>query len=636
MANPFLRRATEYIRDDASFLGIVSPAPLTTFLAKHPRRADLFDLPVRIVGAPGSGKTMLASLAEFRLVEAVLRDQTNQTNKDLASALQQAGFLDDGRPAVAAVRVPMESEYRDFWELPYPDTVKTRLALRLIQARAMLGLLRNLTADGSRPIEAIRFIGRGDSEPRLEQVGGLSAAAVKARATEVQRAIYAIGSGLVAPDLDALPPAATEPYQPFAAIREIEIDWFEQPLVLKPLVILDDVHALHPAQFEQMFAELARREIRFGRWMMMRLDALSPGAVFRSADSLETHNLKPDRDFINVFMQGHSDRNTERKQFRGMAVDMADRYLPLVQALKNRNATHFRRLVPDEPPRLTEAKIRDLTGTVEREQRRLEIGPSRRADIDALVTSYMTGTQSGDREPEVALAMSRILMQRYVNRIAHLTPSLFEKFDPEPKKPLKADAAIAEAARQQLNDEYGRPFHYGVDDICDASNENAELFLQLAGALVARMETLAIRGRPPALTPAIQQATLAEKAREIMDGWAFPFARRVRAMVDAIGAQCREVSLTANARLGAGANAVGVPEEEMQALLTSDGEFILVLKQAVAHGAFAFQRNYGQGSRLWCLIELSGVACLAHGLTFKRGGFLERRVADLEQIGTAV
>ena len=32
MANPFLRRATEYIRDEASFLGIVSPAPLTTFL----------------------------------------------------------------------------------------------------------------------------------------------------------------------------------------------------------------------------------------------------------------------------------------------------------------------------------------------------------------------------------------------------------------------------------------------------------------------------------------------------------------------------------------------------------------------------------------------------------------------------
>mgnify|MGYP000937086847 CR=1 FL=1 len=30
MANPFLRRATEYVREDESFLSIVSPAPLTT------------------------------------------------------------------------------------------------------------------------------------------------------------------------------------------------------------------------------------------------------------------------------------------------------------------------------------------------------------------------------------------------------------------------------------------------------------------------------------------------------------------------------------------------------------------------------------------------------------------------------
>ena len=576
---------------------------------------------------------MLASLAEFRLVEAVLRDQTNETNKDLASALEQAGFLNDGHPVVAAVRVPMESEYRDFWELPYPDIVKTRLALRLIQARTMLGLLRNLTGDGLRPLDAIRFVGRESSEAQLEQIGGLAAAGVRARALEVQRAIYTIGSGLVAPDLDQLPAAATEPYQPFEAIREVEIDWFGRPLTLKPLVMLDDVHALHPAQFEQMFAELARREIRFGRWMMMRLDALSPGAVFRSAESLETHNLKPDRDFINVFMQGHSDRNTERKQFRGMAVDMADRYLPGVQALKNRNATHFKRLVPDEPPRLTEAKMRELSQAVDRDQRRLEIGSSRRAEIDGLATAHLAGTQSGDREPEVALAMSRILMQRYANRISHLTPSLFEDFDPNPKKPLKADAAIAEAARQQLNADYGRPFHYGVDDVCDASNENAELFLQLAGALVARMETLAIRGRPPALTPSTQQDALTKKAREIMDGWTFPFARRVRAIVDSVGAECREMSLQPNARLGAGANAVGVPEEEMSALIDSNDEFAFVLKYAVAHGALSFQREYGQGGRLWCLIELSGVACLAYGLTFKRGGFLERRVVDLAQIG---
>ena len=71
MSNPFLRRATEYIRDDSAFLSIVSPEPLTAFVAKHKNRPLLFQQTVRVIGTPGSGKTMMASLVEFRLVENV-------------------------------------------------------------------------------------------------------------------------------------------------------------------------------------------------------------------------------------------------------------------------------------------------------------------------------------------------------------------------------------------------------------------------------------------------------------------------------------------------------------------------------------------------------------------------------------
>lgn len=632
MANPFLRRATEYIRDDASFLAIVSPSPLTTFLARHARRDDLFDVPVRIVGAPGSGKTMLAMLAEFRLVEAILRDQTIPTNRDLAAALAEAGFLTAGRPSVAAVRVPMESDYRDFWELPYDDAVKTKLVLWLVQARAILGLIRNLTASGRRSVDDIRFVAREGAETMIEEYGGTTAAGMRDRALQVQRAISSIGAGLVAPKLADLPLAATEPYQPFEAIRSVEIDWNGERLSLAPLAMLDDVHALHPVQFEQMFVSLARREIKFGRWMMMRLDALSPGAVLQSPESFETHNLQRDRDFINVFMQGRTDRTTERRQFRTMALDMADRYLPLVQTLRNRNATQFAALVPTQPPTLSDAKYRDLLVDADRDQRKLDVSVRRRASIDALVADHIATSLTGDREREVAVAMSRILMHRYANRIANLEPSLFEDFDPDPKTPLKADAAVSEAARLHLNEEFGRPFHYGLENLCDASNENAELFLQLAGTLVARMETRAIRGQQPALPAAVQQEALATKAIEIMDGWSFAYARRVRALVDAMARECREVSLAPNARLGAGANAVGIPEDEIRTLLEGDDETASILKFAVAHGAIVVQRDYGQGGRSWCLVELSGIVCLAHGLTLKRGGFLERRVEHLAEM----
>jgi hypothetical protein len=365
---------------------------------------------------------------------------------------------------------------------------------------------------------------------------------------------------------------------------------------------------------------------------MMRLDALSPGAVFRSAKSLATHNLQPDRDFIDVFMQGGESRIKERRRFREMAADMADRYLPRVQAFRNRSATNFKRLVPDEPPRLSQSKMNELKAQIERDQRRYEVTASRRTSIEQLVAGYFAGAQTGDHEAEVGLAMVRILMARYANRINDRQVSLFDEYDPEPRTPLKADAPVAEGARLHLHDMTGRAFHYGFDTLCDASNENAELFLQLAGALVARMETQAIRGRSLALPASAQQDVLRSKAVEIMDDWAFPFARRVRNMVDAIGAECLEVSLTPNARLGYGANAIGILETDIAALLVSNDELALVLKYAVAHGAIEVTRDYGQGGKIWCLIELSGVACLAHGLTLRRGGFLERDLDYLRKV----
>ncbi|MCM0751654.1 hypothetical protein DEA98_10780 [Brucella pseudogrignonensis] len=209
-----------------------------------------------------------------------------------------------------------------------------------------------------------------------------------------------------------------------------------------------------------------------------------------------------------------------------------------------------------------------------------------------------------------------------------MTPSLFEDFDPDPKSPLKADSGVSEAARFHLSDNWKRAYHYGISDLCDASNENAELFLQFAGAL-ARMETRVIRGKNPGLNAAAQENVLVEKARSIMDGWSFAFARRVRLFVDAIARECLEVSRSPNARLGAGANAIGIPEEEIQELLRGESELAFVLKHALANGAIIVRRNYGQGGRSWCLIELSGTVCLAHGLTFKRGGFLEKRISYL-------
>ena len=629
MSNPFLRRATEYIRDDSAFLAIVSPESLTAFLASHPKKSALFDLPVRVIGSPGSGKTMMATLVEFRRVESILRGQRNTNNRTLAAALAASGFIVDGKPAIAAVRLPMEAEYRDFWELPYDAQVKTRLVLSLIQARFVIGLFRNLTGAGRRDAEDIEFIARDDSDALLTQIGGTAAAALLRRALDVEQAVYKVGASLLPPRLEDLPAAARDPYQPFEALRLLRITWEGKPLELTPLVILDDAHTLHPDQFEGLFRTLTRREVRIGRWIMMRLDALSPSAVFRSRGEETLPGLKRDRDYLDILMQSEGEREVDRKRFRRMATDMADRYLPGVKALRDRNYKEFGPLLLEEPPTLSAAKLRELEAKVAREQRRLQISDERRAKIDDIVARYVKGAKNVDLGEDVRLGMSRVLMHRYHVRTAR-EPSLFG--DPEPSRPLIAKSDVAEAARLFLHSEFGRPLHYGLDTVCDASNENAELFLQLAGALVDRMETRAIRGHDPALSPGQQQAVLRDRGEEMIESWSFPYARLVRQLVDEIAHHCQDTSLKPNAHLGAGANAIGIPEPDMQTLLGSRTELAEVLKYAIAYSGLVAVRDYGQGGKLWCLLELPGPACLKHSLTLKRGGFLEWRVDDLAAI----
>ena len=187
---------------------------------------------------------------------------------------------------------------------------------------------------------------------------------------------------------------------------------------------------------------------------------------------------------------------------------------------------------------------------------------------------------------------------------------------------------MAHGARLHLHHEYNRPFHFGVDDVCDASNENAEVFLQFAGHLVANIETRAIRNNSLPLPPSEQQAILRDKAKAMMTAWSFPYAKQVQRMVESIGAACQKESLLPNAPLGAGANAIGILEDEMLQL-DADDILGLVLKHAIANGAITIERDYGQGGKLWALIELTGTVGLVYGLTSQRGGFLVRKTEYL-------
>lgn len=631
MINPFEKRATEYLRDDEAFLAVVTPEPLATFFQKPAREGRLYDRLAIIVGTPGSGKTTLARLFQYSTLRTLLRNRGTNNYKPLIDTLTACGALVDGQPSLIGGRLPLEAEYREFWEFPYPDELKTRLMIALLQARTVLAWLRNVQAAGV-SLDHIEIVPRTDAEAALTAIGGVSGHTLLAKARDIELAIYRISAALMPPDIAEIDDEAAAAYRPFDVIESFRVVDGEETLLLRPLVIFDDAHSLHPAQLAALQRWLARRELKVARWILTRLDALTPADVLLDVDSApdKEPGLKRAREITDIWMQSGEDRLSQRRAFRKMAKDMAGRYLSQMDVFNRRRLNTLGDLLSTAPEMISSSKRERLVQQVDALQRRHVVSAARREGLEQDIATYLEG--NGEDGEDLRLAMLAILMERYAKRVPQ--HGLFDQVDDdaEPSRPLTVDASIAEGARIHLLHRHDRPTYFGIDNLCDASSENAEQFLQLAARLVSHSETQLIRAKPATLKSGVQHKLLRERASEIVREWDFPQQQLVRRLADGIAAECVAKSLEGNASLGGGATAFGILQEEFEEIPDKYPDLARALQFGVAYNAFVLVPNYGTKKRNWCLIELGGVLLLHHGLTLKRGGFLERRTDDLVRL----
>jgi hypothetical protein len=251
-----------------------------------------------------------------------------------------------------------------------------------------------------------------------------------------------------------------------------------------------------------------------------------------------------------------------------------------------------------------------------------------RKDLEKEITTYFEGAASEDDAADVRLVMLRILMHRFAKRTPQV--GLFEA-EAEPSRPVIANSSIADGARIQLMHEYSRPYYFGMDALCDGSSENAEIFLQLAGRLVSLSETRIIRSNRsgPSLPASLQHKELRQKADEMIDEWRFPERKLVKALVDGVAAECISKALEPTASLGGGPNAFGIPQEAFEQIPKKHPRLAEVLKYGVGYNVIHIKQDHGTKHLSWCLVELGGIAILKHGLSFRRGNFLERTPEDL-------
>ena len=626
MANPFEKRATEYLRDDEAFLAVVTPEPLVTFFQKRAEEELLYDRLVVVVGTPGSGKTTLARLFQFATLNTLLRNRDITNYRPLIDTLTACGAIDNERPKLIGGRLPLEAEYRDFWEFPYPDDLKINLMISLLQARTVLAWIRNIQISGLL-LEQIEIVPRTDADAALSAIGGKTGPGLLDRAREVERAIYDISAALVTPEIEDIKREAIAAYRPFDVIEAFRITSDEEMLLLRPLVIFDDAHSLHPVQFTAFRDWLSRRELKVSRWILTRLDALNPSDVLLDrTTSADESGIKRSREITVIPMQRGEDRASQRRAFRKMAKDMAGRYLSQMEVFNRRRLRRLGDLLSTKAELLPTGKRQQIGKHVDMLQRRYGVSAERRYRLEKEIGHYLANT--GENGEDLLLGILSVLLERYAKRTQ---PSLFDdgSDNAEPSRPLKVDAGVADGARIHLLHKCERPYFFGIDTLCDASSENAEQFLQLTARLISQLETQIIRGKDAMLTSNLQDKLLRERATEMMSEWSFPQCQLVRRLANGIADECLIKSLEGNASLGGGATAFGIPQEEFDTIPRTHHRLAQILQFGVAYNAFVLVPNHGTKKRLWCLIELGGVLLLHHGLTLRRGGFLERHADDL-------
>ncbi|PLW67758.1 hypothetical protein [Pseudohalioglobus lutimaris] len=634
MANPFEKRATEFLRDDTAFLSVVTPDPLHTFFEEHASSGALYDRLCMVIGTPGSGKTTIATLIQHHTVNTLVSSPNHTEYAPLLQALSRCSVIQRGKIGVLACRIPMESEYRDFWELPYPEDVRFGLLRSFLQARAVIFWLNSISSIVDGGLDSVEIEYRSGTDVAGESIGGSGADLVMEKAKRVERAIYSVCARLVAPALKSLPSEATEPYQPFDAISSILLPETEFTLgSLKPLVILDDVHTLHPDQLNLVSDWLAKREIPISRWMMMRLDAQTPQSVLDENLNDPSYiapdtTLQKNRELVQIWLQNSQGRSKNRRNFRSMARNMANKYLRLMPIFNRQGLTNFGDLLNTNPHRISDSNLKKLEERVESLQRKARIPTEVRDLMEQAIDRYFSGATTLPGGSDVRLSMLLILMNRHLKREPQ--SGLFDHDEPvDPDLSFKADASVADGARIHLLHEFGRPYYFGLDTLSDASTENAEQFLQLANVLVKASEARIIRDVEAQLPSKYQHQLLRDKAADIIKDWTFPRHHDVESICEHIAAECVKKSLEPNASLGGGANAFGILEKEFSSIPDKYPDLAHVLKYGVAYSAINIVRGYACKKQQWALVELTGPSLVKNGLTFTRGGFLERRVSDL-------
>ena len=634
MANPFQKRASEFQRSDAEFLTTLTPELFRNALESSRDPQRLLSQTTVFSAPPGTGKTTLARFFQYttlRRLQELVRRENEESYKELHQFAEERGFIRDGQVVVCGARVSMERDYRELSMLGYSPERANDVMISMLSARAIL-VWKQMFVDSRVPLESVRIQPTTQGAVRLERMGGTSLDALARRAAAVETIIYEATARFIPPSEIELLTSLEESFFPLLAIEAFIVDGLSEPIT--PLLMIDDAHWIDKTQHDELMNHLTSRDVAIGRWIFQRMEALNVDETLLWGGGVaSTATTKRGRDYedIRLTQALYEQRGPARVRFRRAAEAVSSRYMRHLPDLTRHGVTSLNSLKLKVEP--TPQQVEEVSGLPERVARELAIPRPQLEQIRDRVYTFLA------RKPDLNLqvmspAMMNILLHRQARHNRTQTQRALFGGDESMAEPaaVEPDMEIAAGAQVHLWHHYGVPFFAGFDTVADLGTENVETFLQLAWQLVRLLETQAVRGEDPErMTVKQQHDVLQKEARHIVEAWSFPHAMDVRCLAHRIAEVCLERSLRPNAPLGGGANAIGIERSDFKGVV-GDRKLADALFYGMAYSAFTLIPDRRAMGKVWSLIELGGPMIAYHGLTTRRGGFVEMKLSNVSEM----
>lgn len=620
--NPFYTRASDNIDSEEKFIKLFSPEILTIF-KEHP----IWHAVNVLRSSPGGGKTTLLRMFTPKILASIKAGKAHDDHsKELFNAFTELGiFNEKGEVQVAAAMTSFTNQYSTLEYLGLTEAHKIRLFCSLLNTRIILGVLKSicLTKQLIYPddLQRITFTEEQDLNipPHLRDLkNGFD---LYEWATNEEEKI--------SDQIDSIYPEASEgkSVDSFYSLdllspSNLKIDG--EPLALKIIVMLDDVHNLSASQRGFLMKAIIDKRPTVNTWISERLKALT-------MEELLSEGTNQGRDTNIIILENYWAKR--HVQFEKFAKSVANRRVEIAFE----NHMDFGTFLSMKMSAKYQSIIRDALQKVESRVKQ-------KYGNNGKYRPWINSVEGLDEDEYDKLVEWRAL-EILIYRDSHKPQQTFAFDDLEIEELEHQNGNDVKVAAQLfLHDEFKIPFYFGFSTVCRLASSNIEQFLNIAGELFDLIQTNNVKriinaNHQLALSPEKQEEVIKKivslRWKDISTN--VPLFDEIKKLMDAIGQFCYSETFVPNAWNSPGINGIAITMSERndikdKILKDKNHQYYKLAKCltiCISYNLIDFKLNYKCKGKEWMILYINRIYCAKYQLPLNNGKFKEKTLKDL-------